>query len=297
MIKLERRDNFYPERNSTIMHYPTNGSDASVEPKYQPKISPLDEKPIYADEKPIFSDEKLPLYVDNTFGPTADNYNLFRPSYRNTLPYFSSPPNRQYCMPLPQGAAVKSEQYQLPLSQAMSSMTIKQQQEQFHHPLGQTMAVKQQSPTHPQTHTQSQQQQTQQLQHSSPSVSTTVHSSAIDTVPYTTTAMPTPSSESKSKSVAESTSAPDTTKKSGTRRPEKPPVSYINMIAQAIRESPDKRLTLNEIYVKLRSKWVQFRATISKWFMSIFRYHKVHPMRIAFPFVLCKQLMRSITIE
>lgn len=45
---------------------------------------------------------------------------------------------------------------------------------------------------------------------------------------------------------------PDTTKKSGARRPEKPPVSYINMIARAIRESPNRQLTLNEIYIYLQ---------------------------------------------
>lgn len=46
--------------------------------------------------------------------------------------------------------------------------------------------------------------------------------------------------------------APDTTKKSGGRRSEKPAISYINMIARAINESPDKRLTLSEIYSYLQ---------------------------------------------
>lgn len=47
--------------------------------------------------------------------------------------------------------------------------------------------------------------------------------------------------------------APDTTKKSGGRRSEKPAISYINMIARAINESPDKRLTLSEIYTYLQN--------------------------------------------
>lgn len=49
-------------------------------------------------------------------------------------------------------------------------------------------------------------------------------------------------------------SAPETTKKSGARRPEKPSVSYINMIGQAIRESPNRKLTLSEIYNYLQNK-------------------------------------------
>lgn len=49
-------------------------------------------------------------------------------------------------------------------------------------------------------------------------------------------------------------SVPDTTKKSGARRPEKPSVSYINMIGQAIRESPNRKLTLSEIYSYLQNK-------------------------------------------
>lgn len=49
---------------------------------------------------------------------------------------------------------------------------------------------------------------------------------------------------------------PDTTKKSNnnTRRPEKPNLSYINMIAMAIKESPDRMLTLNGIYNYLQQK-------------------------------------------
>lgn len=52
----------------------------------------------------------------------------------------------------------------------------------------------------------------------------------------------------------ENTNAPDTTKKSGARRPEKPAISYINMIGAAIRKSPAKRLTLSEIYNHLQNE-------------------------------------------
>lgn len=58
-------------------------------------------------------------------------------------------------------------------------------------------------------------------------------------------------------------SAPDTTKKSGTRRPEKPALSYINMIGHAIKESPTGKLTLSEIYAYLQKRWVNQTAWLS----------------------------------
>lgn len=42
--------------------------------------------------------------------------------------------------------------------------------------------------------------------------------------------------------------------KSGGRKPEKPAMSYINMIVMAIKDSPQKRRTLSEIYKYLQSK-------------------------------------------
>lgn len=48
----------------------------------------------------------------------------------------------------------------------------------------------------------------------------------------------------------------DTVKKTGGRKPEKPAMSYINMIVMAIKDSPQKRRTLSEIYKYLQSKWV-----------------------------------------
>lgn len=58
-----------------------------------------------------------------------------------------------------------------------------------------------------------------------------------------------------SRSPTEQPLPPDTTKKaSNSRRPEKPNMSYINMIAMAIKESPDRMLTLNGIYTYLQQK-------------------------------------------
>lgn len=53
-----------------------------------------------------------------------------------------------------------------------------------------------------------------------------------------------------------SSTTTDVSKKSGGRRQEKPPLSYINMIVQAIRDSPNKRRTLSEIYKYLQAKLV-----------------------------------------
>ncbi|XP_055686098.1 fork head domain transcription factor slp1-like [Lutzomyia longipalpis] len=64
--------------------------------------------------------------------------------------------------------------------------------------------------------------------------------------------------------------APDTTKKStNTRRPEKPNISYINMIAMAIRDSPDKMLTLSGIYAYLQSKFEFFKGSYVGWKNSV----------------------------
>jgi hypothetical protein len=51
-----------------------------------------------------------------------------------------------------------------------------------------------------------------------------------------------------------SSTTSDPVKKTGGRKPEKPAMSYINMIVMAIKESPQKRRTLSEIYKYLQSK-------------------------------------------
>lgn len=51
-----------------------------------------------------------------------------------------------------------------------------------------------------------------------------------------------------------SSTTADPVKKTGGRKPEKPAMSYINMIVMAIKDSPQKRRTLSEIYKYLQSK-------------------------------------------
>lgn len=65
-----------------------------------------------------------------------------------------------------------------------------------------------------------------------------------------------PSSSATSSNVEQqlSSTTVDTVKKTGGRKPEKPAMSYINMIVMAIKDSPQKRRTLSEIYKYLQSK-------------------------------------------
>ncbi|KAK5642821.1 hypothetical protein RI129_008988 [Pyrocoelia pectoralis] len=58
-------------------------------------------------------------------------------------------------------------------------------------------------------------------------------------------------------------------KKSGIRRPEKPPFSYIALIVMAIQHSPMKRLTLSEIYTFLQQRFPFFRGSYQGWKNSV----------------------------
>lgn len=58
-------------------------------------------------------------------------------------------------------------------------------------------------------------------------------------------------------------------KKSGVRRPEKPPYSYIALIVMAIQNSPNKRLTLSEIYQFLQARFPFFRGAYQGWKNSV----------------------------
>ncbi|KAM7543069.1 hypothetical protein Aperf_G00000001926 [Anoplocephala perfoliata] len=53
------------------------------------------------------------------------------------------------------------------------------------------------------------------------------------------------------------------------RRSEKPPYSYIALIAMAIRASPNKQCTLSEIYQYLHSKYPFFRGSYTGWKNSV----------------------------
>ncbi|XP_072930303.1 uncharacterized protein [Epargyreus clarus] len=54
-----------------------------------------------------------------------------------------------------------------------------------------------------------------------------------------------------------------------TRRQEKPPYSYITLIVMAIRHSPNKRLTLSEIYAFLQQQFPFFRSSYQGWKNSV----------------------------
>lgn len=54
-----------------------------------------------------------------------------------------------------------------------------------------------------------------------------------------------------------------------TRRQEKPPFSYITLIVMAIRHSPNKRLTLSEIYAFLQQQFPFFRSSYQGWKNSV----------------------------
>lgn len=58
-------------------------------------------------------------------------------------------------------------------------------------------------------------------------------------------------------------------KKSGIRRQEKPPYSYIALIVMAIQHSPTKRLTLSEIYSFLQQRFPFFRGSYQGWKNSV----------------------------
>ena len=57
--------------------------------------------------------------------------------------------------------------------------------------------------------------------------------------------------------------------KDPTYRPEKPPYSYIALIAMAINESTKKKLTLLEIYQAIEDKFEYYRWRDAKWQNSI----------------------------
>ncbi|KAK0087611.1 hypothetical protein PV325_000558 [Microctonus aethiopoides] len=78
------------------------------------------------------------------------------------------------------------------------------------------------------------------------------------------------SSLSQSESLLSTNSSTESsTRKSGARRQEKPPYSYIALIVMAIQSSPQKRLTLSEIYKFLQDRFPFFNGTYQGWKNSV----------------------------
>ncbi|XP_023211608.1 forkhead box protein F1-like [Centruroides sculpturatus] len=65
------------------------------------------------------------------------------------------------------------------------------------------------------------------------------------------------------------TESEETRKSANSRRHEKPPYSYIALIVMAIQNSPNKRLTLSEIYHFLQQRFTFFRGSYQGWKNSI----------------------------
>lgn len=82
---------------------------------------------------------------------------------------------------------------------------------------------------------------------------------------------PTPSQHVSPESTAQDADNKPTSsdKKSGIRRQEKPPYSYIALIVMAIQHSPSKRLTLSEIYTFLQQRFPFFRGSYQGWKNSV----------------------------
>lgn len=87
--------------------------------------------------------------------------------------------------------------------------------------------------------------------------SAALRSSAMDSVTLVTTTISSKSSSAPVSSGSNGSNGTNPSKseaKKGARRPEKPPISYINLIAKAIKSSPNNQLTLNEIYQFLQNE-------------------------------------------
>ncbi|XP_045133315.1 forkhead box protein F2-like [Portunus trituberculatus] len=77
----------------------------------------------------------------------------------------------------------------------------------------------------------------------------------------TSTGVPAPSASSEKSSGG--------AKRGGARRQEKPPYSYIALIVMAIQSSPQRRLTLSEIYQFLQHRFAFFRGSYTGWKNSV----------------------------
>ncbi|VEL32200.1 unnamed protein product [Protopolystoma xenopodis] len=73
---------------------------------------------------------------------------------------------------------------------------------------------------------------------------------------------------------------------SGSRRSEKPPYSYIALIAMAIQASRDKRCTLSEIYQYLHNRFSFFRGPYTGWKNSVRHNLSLNEVFIKLPKVL-----------
>ncbi|VDP97611.1 unnamed protein product, partial [Trichobilharzia regenti] len=78
------------------------------------------------------------------------------------------------------------------------------------------------------------------------------------------------------------------------RRSEKPPYSYIALIAMAIKASPSKRCTLSEIYQYLHTQFPFFRGQYTGWKNSVRHNLSLNEVFIKLPkgqFIILKYVL------
>lgn len=234
MIKAQP-SNFLPIRDTTMSYEPSQHStEQDIKPifsmNYPYSVENIDRGHMQTDIKPNISNYQ---YGDEI--PKIHENNVIRyqpyisPKHYSTPQLFENKYSVSACLPPP----ITTETVQsMPTSTIRyGGSTLQQKFSSMH--LAQTGAAT----------------QVDDDSHNSTLRSTSMESNTLIT---TTTSSKSASATTTSSGTNSGTIAKSETTKKGARRPEKPAISYINLIARAIKSSPSKQLTLNEIYTFLQ---------------------------------------------